>query len=137
VVRGRAEYDAAGLAEAFRRVYVRPEARIGPVAARDLYPPLRGFVAGAAHATASLLDDPARLAATTRAYDAAGGFDYERVERDYPGVDVFDVITVGVVWRRRLDGTLPVLVGALRTVLQDYDPQTFAELDRRLRVRPR
>jgi hypothetical protein len=133
-VHGRTEYDADGLRAAFRAIYVKPDEPVGGVPARALYDPLRGFVAGAAEATAQLLDHPARLARAAREYDARGSFDYPFIERRFPELDVFDVITAGVVLRRQLDGTLPVLVEALRTVLADYDPQAFAELDRRLRM---
>jgi hypothetical protein len=124
---GFTAYDGAGLQAAFRAVYLPPSPRT-----RELYEPFRGFVAGAAQATACVLSHRAQMERMARQYRASGAFDASA----FDCVDPFDAVTVGVILRRHLDGTLPVLLESLRTVLCDYDPETFAELDAQLSLRP-
>jgi hypothetical protein len=118
------EYDAAGLRAAFRALYLPPTPRT-----RKLYEPFKGFVAGSAEAAACVLGHRAQMERMARRYAATGRYRPE----DFDCVDPFHFVTVGVILRRHLDGTLPVVLEALRTVLRDYDPETFAELDVRLR----
>ena len=121
---GFTEYDAGGLRTAFRATYL-PRTP----ATRELYQPFRGFVASSAQVAACVLSHRGQMERMARRYAATGRYRPE----DFDCVDPFDFVTVGVILRRHLDGTLPVLLEALRTVLRDYDPETFAELGERLR----
>jgi hypothetical protein len=120
---GFTEYDGEGLRTAFRAIYLPPTPRT-----KKLYQPLRGFVASSAYAAACVLSHRRQMERMARRYAASGEYRPE----DFACVDPESFVTVGVILRRHLDGTLPVLLESLRTVLRDYDPETFAELDTKL-----
>lgn len=134
-------YDVAGLQAAFDALYVKPVQTIGGVPAKLVYDSLfKGFVAQKAEWVAHVLAKRPQLAAAARDYvarSAQPGFDgwavADAFAKTLPPSGRGEVRLVGTLIRRQADGTLPVLVRMLRTILSDYDPQTFQRLDARLR----
>jgi predicted lipid-binding transport protein (Tim44 family) len=135
-------YDSAGLRAAFDALYPAPHERLGGVRAQAVYDAVfKAFMKRQAEEMAALLDRPEILDAKAREYaERASGPDFDGAQ--YQGAlvselkmpDVSDGRLLGMMLRRRLDGTLSVVVTLLRTVIKDYDPELFQRLDSRLRA---
>jgi hypothetical protein len=101
---------------------------------------LKKFVADKAEVVATVLGNQGALEAASRDYvkrAAQPGFDglsaADAFAKTLPAGQRGEARVVGTLIRRQADGTLPLLVKMLRTVLSDYDPATFRKLSARLR----
>jgi hypothetical protein len=152
-------YDAKALDSLFKRLYVRPDATVAGLSARRIYDGvfaawIRSVVKDLVAVLETLAAD--QLDALARRYERAAGEEgfhgpawladqAERVglapPQAAPEDEAFSTdpatrrtTVMGVVLRRRIDGTLPVLLEGLKTVLRDYDPDTFASSGTRLKA---
>jgi len=138
----RFAYDGASLQAAFDALYVAPDASIGKVRARLIYDTLfKDYLRQKAEAIATLLQRKgliARAARDWQAQSARPGFDgvafQAKLLESFPEPLKYEGRLVGTLVRRHADGTLPVVLKALRRVLGDYDPKTLERLDSRLKA---
>src|SRR5581483_627699 len=137
-------YDAAGLQSAFDKLYVQPSGNIGGVRASVVYETLfKAFVRREAEATCALLGKKGFLAQESKKFvarsldgkDEITTYQYELASK-LGGPLAEEPRLIGTLLRRQADGTLPVIIKMMRTVLRDYDPETFKRLDAQLKAPP-
>jgi hypothetical protein len=116
---------------------VKPDGTVGGVRAQTVYDTLlKKWVAERAGTVAAVLDRKGFVAQAARDFKTLKGDGLswqmklcdklpEPLQREHR--------LVGTLVRRHADGTLPVVLKALRQVLRDYDPKTLEKLDARLR----
>ena len=141
--------DPEALRRAFHRLYLPPGTDLEGIAAQALYDvTLREDVARLAGRMARVSTQQSRFAQAARqladalrrdpdfsVYEIAEGL-AEELNQPYPSADDdderIDMFVAGQLLRRQLDGSLPVIRQAVRTILRDYDPETFRRLSDRL-----
>ncbi len=136
-------YDGALLAKAFDALYVKPSAERGGFVAQKIYDflfkePMRQLAGDLPR----ILADKKALAELAAAYQAASkaeGF-YAPRYLDKPAADLsgpqggddeqrpVSSVVLGMVLRRHLDGTLPLVVQKIKQVLKDYDKEAAAKV---------
>ena len=136
-------YDKALLSKAFDVLYVKPSEKRAGFAAQKIYDflfkePMRRM----ADDLPRILADKAKLAEMAKAYQAAAkteGFHAPRY-LDKPAADLsgpqggddekppVSGVVLGMVLRRHLDGTLPLVVQKIKQVLKDYDKEAYAKV---------
>jgi len=127
-------YDPAILEAAWATLYVKPEGRIAGYAAKLVYDTVyKESLAKLAARLAAMAQVKGFIEDNAKAYEKAAktdpafdvhGFLAKLSERFGEGSDV-ESFFIGTVLRRQIDGTLPVLRGALKATLKDYDPDAF------------
>ena len=137
------QYDKALLAKAFDTLYVKPSAERAGLAAQKIYDFLfKGPMRNVADDLPRILADKKALAAAAKAYQAASkteGF-YAPRYLDKPAADLsgpqggedekapVSSVVFGMVLRRHLDGTLPLVVQKIKQVLKDYDKEAYVKV---------
>ena len=137
------QYDKALLAKAFDALYVKPSTTHAGFTAQKIYDylfkqPMRKLAGDLPR----ILADKAALAEAAKAYQAAAkteGFHAPRY-LDKPAAELsgpqggddekppVSGVVLGMVLRRHLDGTLPLVIQKIKQVLRDYDKEAFAQV---------
>src|SRR5581483_12328688 len=103
----------------------------------------KAFVRREAEATCALLGKEGFLAQESKKFvarsldgkDEITTYQYELASK-LGGPLAEEPRLIGTLLRRQADGTLPVIIKMMRTVLRDYDPETFKRLDAQLKAPP-
>jgi hypothetical protein len=135
------QYSAAGLKAAFEKLYVPPSTELGGVRAQTIYDTLfKTFVRKEANAMALLLERRDFIARKSKTFvahslesDVATEEQY-KLAQELGGPLGEEPRLIGMVLRRHADGTLPQVITMLRTILKDFDRETFNKLDARLKA---